>query len=105
MKLKDSVRILGAKPELVIALMICDAIYSDNDERLTVTSIVDGHHSRTSRHYLGMAADLRTNNIDETTTALISLEIKRQLPEFYVVLENEGTPNEHIHIQFNGQHS
>jgi len=104
MLLKKDVELLGAKPELVIGLMVADTIYRNNDQELTVTSIVDGKHSKTSRHYLGFAADLRTNDIDEDTTALITVQLKRQLTEFYILLEHEGTPSEHIHMQFNGTH-
>lgn len=102
MLLKKGVRLLGVKPELLIGLMVADTIYNKNDEELTVTSIVDGKHSRTSKHYLGFGADLRTNDIDEDTVALITAQLKRQLPEFYILLEHKGTQNEHIHMHFNG---
>ena len=103
MLLKNSVRLLGAKPELIIGLMVCDSIYRMNTENLIVTSNTDGKHSKNSRHYLGVAADLRTNNIDNEKTDIIYSQIKQMLPEFYVLLESKGTSNEHIHIQFNGK--
>jgi len=102
MLLKKGVTLLGIKPELVIGLMVADAVYRMNDEELTVTSITDGKHSRKSRHYLGLAADLRTNNISELMTDVIALQIQQQLPEFFVLLEHKNSSNEHIHIQFNG---
>lgn len=102
MLLKPGVSLLGAKPELVIGLMVADTVYSGNGEQLTVTSIAEGVHSRKSRHYLGMAADLRTNNIDKLKTRVILTQLKHNLQEFYILLEHEGEPNEHIHMQFNG---
>lgn len=102
MILKRGVTLLGAKPELIIGLMVADTVYPANGEELTVTSITDGKHSRRSRHYLGLAADLRTNDISELNTDIILMQLIEQLPEFYIVLENKGTPDEHIHMQFNG---
>jgi len=102
MLLKEGVKLLGAKPELAIGLMVCDQVYRDHGERLTVTSITDGKHSKTSRHYLGLAADLRTNDILADNTDEIYAALKKALPEFFVLLEHVGTANEHIHIQFNG---
>lgn len=104
MLLKKGVTISGISPELVLGLMVVDGIYRSNGEDLTVTSITDGRHSRSSRHYIGMAADLRTNNISKLNTDIILMQLREHLPEFYIILENEGTPNEHIHIQFNGTH-
>lgn len=102
MLLKRGVTLLGVKPELIIGLMVADTVYPANGEELTVTSITDGRHSKSSRHYIGMAADLRTNDISKLNTDIILMQLREQLPEFYILLENEGAPNEHIHMQFNG---
>lgn len=102
MLLKKGVTLSGVKPELVIGLMVADTIYLADGEDLTVTSITDGKHSKSSRHYIGLAADLRTNDISKLNTDIILMQLRERLPEFYILLENEGTPNEHIHMQFNG---
>ena len=67
---------------------------------LGVTSINDSEHLRGSRHYVDEALDLRSFNFP-------SREAKRAwrthraglMPEFTVLLEGEGTPSEHFHIQ------
>jgi len=80
--------------------MVCDQVYTTEGQVMTVTSIVDGEHSKKSRHYIGEGADLRTRGLRNPVTTVD--KIKAELPEFYVELENYGTPNEHIHIGFVG---
>ncbi len=67
---------------------------------VTITSGTDGTHSGpTDPHKRGEAYDVRTN--DQPDKYALLAEIQRRLaPElFYVFLEDEGTPNEHIHGQ------
>jgi hypothetical protein len=46
MTLKSGVRILGIKPEAVVALMVCDGVYRSLGYEMTVTSVSEGQHSR-----------------------------------------------------------
>lgn len=101
MLLKKGVSLLGVKPEMIIGLMVADQCYKDAGFTLVVTSLVDGKHSKTSRHYLGLAGDLRTHNIHNPEAMV--LKLKEQLPEFVIIFENKGKPQEHIHMQFNGK--
>ncbi len=68
---------------------------------LVVTSINDGPHMKGSRHYTDEALDLRTHNFASRSTrrAFRAYFADRIGPRFTVLLENEGTPDEHIHIQ------
>ena len=100
MRLKHGVRLLGVKPEMVVALLVADTMYKKAGSEMWVTSLVDGKHSRTSRHYLGYAGDLRTRNLRNIHKMLRDLQ--EALPEFVIIFENEGTPNQHFHMQFNG---
>lgn len=60
------------------------------------TSIVDGKHKRNSRHYLGLACDLRIWYIDKAYLNDFVDEAKELLgPNYNVLLEKT-----HIHISF-----
>jgi len=75
----------------------------------TVTSGKDSKHMKGSKHYEGNGIDFRSKDMfaklskDETATKLnaLSNKLKKQMGgEFDVVLEGVGTPNEHIHIEY-----
>lgn len=74
---------------------------------LVVTSGNDSTHSTGSRHYTDEAIDLRSHNF-------VSRAAKREFrvwweeylgPQFRVLLEQEGTPNEHFHAQVKKGHT
>jgi len=99
MKLKTSVKATGLKPELLIALMVADTIYKDNGKDLVITSLVDSKHSRHSRHYLGMAADLRTRYFDAETLDKVVKKLKQALGKDFLVLKEKT----HIHLSYKPQ--
>jgi len=99
---KQGVRTLGVKPELTMALLVADQCYTNIDVNMVVTSVVDGRHSAASKHYLGLAADIRTRNLTSEQRVKMFETLKVQLHECLVLWEGKGTPNEHFHIQFNG---
>ena len=100
--LKSGVKLMGVKPEMVIAMQICHAIYAKYDIEMVITSITDSKHSTFSRHYLGYAFDLRTKNIpSEAVKTAILHEIKESLTKDFLVLD-EGT---HFHIGFKPQYA
>lgn len=51
-------RIGGARPELVLGLLVAAGVYEDHGRALIVLHVVDGRHMRGSLHYVGAAADL-----------------------------------------------
>lgn len=91
MILKNDVQVLGIKPELLIALMVADSVYRNNETELVVTELTGGTHAvKSSRHYSGCAADLRIKNILGGTARVEKIvnEIKAGLSKDYdVVLE------------------
>lgn len=92
--------IFDAKAPLLYALWKAQIILESYGE-VTVTSIRDGQHSERSLHYRGLAVDLRSKHLtpEQRHTALIKL--KRELGSDYdVLLESEGKPNEHFHIEY-----
>lgn len=98
MKIKPGASVQGLKPEILIALIAADRVWRDHGKVLVITSGTDGKHSRTSRHYIGMAADLRTRYFNCTTKKLATKALRDSLgPEYKVVPHST-----HLHIQFNG---
>lgn len=96
MRLKEGVKILGMSTELLLGLNVADQVYREYKIELVITSVVDGRHSKTSLHYSGNGADLRTRNFPEEDHERIRAEIKDRLGEdFDVILESD-----HIHMEF-----
>ena len=99
---KDAVDIGGIKPEIVLAIMTAEQVFNNQNIPLIITSILDGKHMPGSYHNIGKAADFRSKHIKNTGTKYIILNMLRLRlpPGFDVLLEGEGTPNEHYHIEY-----
>jgi ribosomal protein S18 acetylase RimI-like enzyme len=96
MTLKPGVRLLGIKPEAAVALMVAQSIYHRHEVEMTVTSVVDGKHSRGSIHYAGFAFDLRSNGIPFIVMREIFESLKEQLgADFDVIQESD-----HVHCEY-----
>ena len=97
MQLKEGVNVLGAKPEIILAIMVCESVYKNHGIEMVITSITDSKHSQFSRHYQGFAFDLRTRNIpSEATQKKILEEIKGSLTKDFNIID-EG---DHFHIGY-----
>ena len=95
MKIKPGVDLRGLKPELVVAMILCDPVVSRHAE-FVVTSVCDGKHMQGSKHYEGMAMDIRTREIPPAMLKPCLEEIKQVLgAQFDAVLEGD-----HIHVEF-----
>ena len=92
MQLKPGVRTFGARPELVLALVIANEVYAMHGQSMVVTSITEGVHSRASIHYTGGAADLR---LTPKAPEICGVLRERLGDDFDVVLEPD-----HIHIEW-----
>lgn len=111
----SSVRVKDITPELVIAILVVEDIYHEvtiSGRRMVITSCNDGVHGGSSGfnkdatppsnsfHYLGKAVDIRMNDIPIEKASLIADMASELLGEFDVVLESAGTPNAHLHVEF-----
>lgn len=99
MKLKTGVRILGVRPEVVLAMIITQDLYEDYGYEFVVTSCTDGRHRRASLHYTGCAFDCRTWELptygtEERRDVVADLQA-RLGSDFDVVDEAD-----HLHIEF-----
>ena len=113
MRIKTGVRIYKLSPELVFAhTMVLDA-YRQVGVECIVTSINDGRHSFGSKHYNGDAIDYRSNSVPRNQLDNLCGLIARNLDltkietkntwvgaDFDLLLEGKGSPNEHIHLEF-----
>ncbi len=98
MKLKSDVKATGFRAEMLLALIIADGVYQKHGHGLVITSLLDGAHAKTSLHYAGCAADLRTiaANIPKSTIDAIAADIRKALTVDYdVIIEPD-----HIHLGF-----
>lgn len=96
MKLKKGVNPSGIRPELMLALFIADGVWAGLGEELVVTSLNDSFHSKTSLHYSGQGADLRTRYFTDVEVA--ANELRTALgnnPNYDVIVESD-----HIHLEW-----
>ena len=104
MRLKPGVRLLGIRPETWAIALAADPLWlaAGVAGGVMISSCTEGVHMRASPHYLGCAVDLRVSDLP----AWISREaVRSQLADalgadFDVLLEYVGTPNEHLHGEF-----
>lgn len=99
MRLKKTTRILGVKPEILMGLMCAQGVYDKWKVEMVVTSCTGDKHGAYSRHYQGMAVDLRSRDIpaDKRTAFLAGLR-KGCGPEFKIILESD-----HFHMSYKPQ--
>ena len=96
--IKPGVKANGLKPEMVLAYAIAKSILEAHGQPAVITSLCDGRHSRQSRHYIGMAMDLRTRDLEANDKRKVADLIADALgDEYFVLLEDT-----HLHLQFNG---
>lgn len=97
-KLKSGVTLLGLVPQMNVALQAADALYERYGVDCVITSGNDGRHSSKSRHYSGMALDLRVRNLPdpEADGRQIASELNEALGiDFDVIFEGD-----HIHVEW-----
>lgn len=98
-RFKDGV-VLATAPEMSRALPVIDRVSRETIGRgVIVTSGTDGKHSAGSKHYTGLAVDLRTNDLTaaEITRYATALdqELNRSGHQYDVIIEAT-----HIHIEY-----
>lgn len=93
--IKSGVKVGGLKPEALLAINIAAGVYRKYGYDLVLTSALDGAHSPNSRHYVGLAIDIRTRDIARYDLADIIQDLKTALGDEYdVVLEHD-----HLHVE------
>lgn len=103
LRFKRGVSCRGITPELLLAIQVANECHFKMGYDCIITSLLDGQHSRGSRHYLGHAVDLRVRHIKDIHRETIADEIRARLSplgDFDVMYEDVDTDNAHIHIQY-----
>ena len=99
----------GVQPKLVVILVaVCNEAQrlgvelAPEDAHVTITSGIDGAHAEDSGHYQLRALDVRAKNFRTRAgkDAFLAGLRRRLGPRYTVLLESEGKPREHVHIQF-----
>ncbi len=94
--IKHNVDVRGIQPEILLAIQEAREIYAEFRYFLTITSVRDGKHSKNSKHYEGLAVDLRTKHMNARDKKLIVTKLTKALGKQYdVVLEKT-----HLHVEF-----
>lgn len=100
-KIKQNVGI--AKAVVILAAVANEAHRLNLPAEVVITSVSGGWHSKNSRHYFGQAVDVRSKNFPHTAKRVFLQRVLTRLGEGYTgLLEGEGSPNEHFHIQWSG---
>ena len=64
---------------------------------LMITSTTEGVHSKNSKHYLGLAVDIRTWGLKKSQLEELVRIMKEQLPDYTYIIEDT-----HLHVHANG---
>lgn len=103
-KFKDGVVIDFAdlRPTTLRMLRVAELVFASHGYETIVTSARDSEHSATSLHYSGDALDFRTRHIPTLEVKqAVTVDLRQRLGRDYdVILESTGTPNEHIHVEY-----
>jgi len=101
LSLKPEVRFHDARQALALIALVVERAFADRGFTTVVTSAGDGQHKEGSLHYTGCALDFRTKHVgDSAQKHAIVARIKTALPQCDVLFENEGAPNEHLHVEY-----
>ena len=98
MKFKDGVTYtMGGIGKIIL---VSERVYKDLGKECVITSLMDGKHMDTSKHYVGDAADLRIWFFNNAEKRIAVKQLKKELGvDFDVVLEKD-----HIHVEYDPKH-
>ena len=98
--LKETVR-FGADWAAIAALAV-ERVYTKlGVDECWITSANDGKHKEGSFHYQNQALDFRLHNVPPHKRGALVAEVRRALgPAFDVLHEAQGSPNEHLHVEY-----
>jgi hypothetical protein len=100
-RIKDGVSLAYVNPAICVALQVAQGVFDLHGCALTLTSLYRPNAQTHSYHSSGRAFDARINNIHVAVAQQIEGALRIALgSNFDVVLEGPGTPNAHIHVEY-----
>lgn len=103
--LKPEVRFASPLQALPVIIQVVEGVYKDLGYETVITSLGDGKHKKGSFHPQGLAVDFRTKHVlAQRAKDTILASVKARLPQCDVLLEGLGTPNEHLHVEWDATH-
>lgn len=96
MRLKPDSRYNGIKAEILLGAMVARSVYENNGFEFIITEGTGGSHMEGSKHYDGLAIDIRTRHVAEHLRKQLADSIRRQLTDDYDVVLHST----HIHLEF-----
>jgi len=91
------------KPEMDPVMPAVAAVWNIHGLGIpTISSIMDGTHMQGSKHPLGLAVDIRLNDIPLTLHETLRVEVLSIIDDrwFDVIHEYHGTDRDHLHIEY-----
>ena len=100
MKFKVGVGLKSLTPQALLGMIVADAAYKAFNLDMTITSVNDSTHMEKSKHYKGLAFDIRTKGTGMAKR--LHGDIQRSLAHigYDVILEDLEGDNEHIHVEY-----
>lgn len=103
LRVKPGVSLKEIKPQVLLGLLMFHSVAAKlfPGKELTVTSVSDSQHGPNSLHPKGYAVDIRSKNFSTEEKYKLLREATAALgAEFDLILESEGKPYEHFHLEW-----
>lgn len=103
--IKPGAKIEGIRPEILLGVCVVHSVFQTYSVPLmTITEGTGGKHMEGSKHYQGLAVDIRSKNIPEMAKNAILKECQVNLGEnFDFLLEQAGEAGEHFHLEYDSR--
>ena len=99
--IKPQVKLYGTRPEMAIVHAVVCSVFNKYGIDCVITSGVGMKHGDKSLHPVGLAHDYRTKHINnDVIKQQIIDDMKKVLPCCDIILEYDGAPQEHLHVEF-----
>lgn len=103
MRFKQGIKLTNLQPQTLLAMYTVDIVFDEEGlPEPTCTSVNDSSHMANSRHYQGLAFDLRSKDLSTIQKLKVYNNLRNRLRHlgFDIIQESLGLEQEHIHLEF-----